>query len=649
MERAMAAQHVCINSKSPSSYNVVCNKCCSSPKFEHFDKFLAHSYAEHGPTVRRSALSIIPEDNLISARGSVSHLSAHSCLSATGDSSSLSNKTSTTDFNLSSLKRPCLLDIIELLNKCFCIWHRPTRESMPRSERLYAYQLILFKLREHLPFATFRDSRSIVRQLIQNYLRNQRLGEVDDLSVCSQKQDDNENWRLACQSPALKSKIVLDKLSFLKGSNERDVEELVPDKLCVFCNIGFQNTETLWTHMVSAHLPARKLQQASNVTLNTLATESTMDTAYSSGRRSRASRSTFDTEMDATQESCTLSEPTNLRRSRRRRRGIWQNRQRVRTKNKLLTLKRLQQRRQSMRQVKSEGDSTSVTFKPSTSCLSEYSDQFLEEFIDLYHQHPCLWNVNIPEYRSRKLRQAAYEVLQRTYCQLREVPTVTLRKVKSLIRRLRTYYSRLEQPNANPARSQIWQRLAFIDDRERQPKKRRRSRSVNTYEPLDYDCAVCARKFKQEKSLAKHKLMTHPPTECPSCRVTFKSADELVQHLLYMHDKEADCPLCKEAQSEWRSAAHLGVHFYEHRCPTCTEVFRDAGNYRRHRARCRNINRFRCNHCSFKFTNTLDFRRHTKVSHQDERPFKCDDCKISFKYLAPLTKHQRLHKRMRYF
>ncbi|XP_036232814.2 zinc finger protein 711 isoform X2 [Bactrocera oleae] len=645
MDATAATRQVCINSRPPSSYNVICNKCNSLPKFAHFVDFLDHSRAVHGPIVRRSALSIVAEDTLVSARGSISHLSAHSCASPTFTGSSLSNTISDSHFDLNTLKRQSLLDVIGLLNKCFCIWHRPSRECMPRSERLHAYQLLLLKLREHMPFVTFRDARSIVQQIIRIYLRKQRLGDADGASPKDRVDDDAVHWRVSRQLRAMKSKAVLDKLTFLRGCDDKDVEELVPDKHCAFCNIGFQNTETLWTHMVSAHLPARKQQRNSNIMADTMVSESTMDTVYSSGRRSHVSRSTFDTATDTTQQSQTVSEPTNLRRSRRRRRGIFRNRPYLRAKNKVVSLKRLRQRPQSSRHVRSDGDSVSVETKFSTSHLPDYTDQFLEEFIDLYREQTCLWQTNSPEYRNRKLRQAAYDVLHKKYCQSRNVPSVSLTKIKSLIRKLRYYYDRLQQPHADRFRSQIWRRMSFIDSC-RTPPKRKRSHSADTYKTIVYDCSECPRKFKRPAAYAKHILKTHPPTECPPCNENFNSADELVHHLLYMHRKETDCPLCKEGQNEWRSASHLNQHFFEHRCPTCAEIFRDGTNYRRHRAKCRNINRFRCKHCASKFTSTMDFRRHAMASHQEDRPFRCEDCEVSFKYLAPLAKHRRLHKRV---
>lgn len=263
----------------------------------------------------------------------------------------------------------------------------------------------------------------------------------------------------------------------------------------------------------------------------------------------------------------------------------------------------------------------------------------------MYREQTCLWQKDSPEYHNRKLRQAAYDILHKKYCQSRNVQSVSFNKIKSLIRSLRYYYDRLQQPNADRYRSQIWRRMSFIDGYRTKP-KRKRSHSSDRYKTIVYDCNECPCKFKRPTTYAKHILKMHPPTECPQCNENFNSADELVHHLLYMHRKEKDCPLCTEGQNVWHTASHLNQHFFEHRCPTCAEIFRDGTNYRRHRAKCRNLNRYHCKHCTSRFTSTMDFRRHAKASHQEDRPFRCEDCAISFKYMAPLAKHRRLHKRM---
>lgn len=39
----------------------------------------------------------------------------------------------------------------------------------------------------------------------------------------------------------------------------------------------------------------------------------------------------------------------------------------------------------------------------------------LEEFIDLYRSHPCLWQIKSKEYHDRQLRKAAYKVLMKNH------------------------------------------------------------------------------------------------------------------------------------------------------------------------------------------------------------------------------------------
>ncbi|XP_053951705.1 zinc finger protein 341-like [Anastrepha ludens] len=643
MELEATPKQVGINSIEPGAYNLVGNKRILAPQLDQFDDFLLDSYAQHGPTVGRSALSIIPDDLLTTTGDSISQLSTPSkgiSISNALTGSSLSNNASTfntNEFDLRTLKHQCLLDITDLLNKCFCIWHRPTRESVPRSERLHAYQLVLLKLRKHTPFVTFRDARSIVRQMIRSYVCKQRLGEGDNASRRSHA-DEGTNDRLEVdQLATIKSKAILNRLSFLQGCDESDVEELVPDKRCAFCNFGFHNTETLWTHMVSAHLPTRTQQSSGCITIDTVTTDSKMKRLSSSRKRThkRTSRFTFDNGTASTQQSDSGLEPSCVRRSRQKRRSTCPTGQHARGKKKV-------GQQCHRRRSKSSGEDTSVDSRVFDLYLCDYSDKFLEEFIDLYRQQECLWRRNLGTYHKRKLKEASYDVLLKKYCQSRKVSSVSINKIKLLIRRMRSYYNRLKNPNANQFRSHIWKRLSFIDQGRTTP-KRKRSRSNDTGN-TDYECSTCRRKFKIAKSYAAHMLKMHPPTECPTCREKFNNADELVHHLFFQHHKDADCPLCKEGKDIWKSSTHLKKHFFEHHCTTCTSIFRDVNNLRRHRPKCRKINRLRCRQCTSKFTSTLDFRRHAKAMHQDNQPFKCDHCETSFKCLAPWTRHRKVHK-----
>lgn len=65
-------------------------------------------------------------------------------------------------------------------------------------------------------------------------------------------------------------------------------------------------------------------------------------------------------------------------------------------------------------------------------------DPFIEEFINLYRQNPCLWNVRSQEYRDREKKRLAYKVLAKKL-QERE-PDADREAVIRKINNLRTSY-----------------------------------------------------------------------------------------------------------------------------------------------------------------------------------------------------------------
>lgn len=124
-------------------------------------------------------------------------------------------------YDLKQVKRECLLEIIELLSKCLCIWHNPTRLRTSQKERFCAYQLLLLKLRKYHPECCFKNVRSIVRQLITNYFSDHtRL-------VMDQDEDENDDERCSLEKNPIHSQTVIKKLMFLTKSDSKEEEKVL--------------------------------------------------------------------------------------------------------------------------------------------------------------------------------------------------------------------------------------------------------------------------------------------------------------------------------------------------------------------------------------------------------------------------------------
>lgn len=72
--------------------------------------------------------------------------------------------------------------------------------------------------------------------------------------------------------------------------------------------------------------------------------------------------------------------------------------------------------------------------------IMEKNERFWEEFIDIYHEHPCLWEVKSKDYANKHKRNAAYGILLEKFKQINTNATVEVLKKK--INNMRTAFRR---------------------------------------------------------------------------------------------------------------------------------------------------------------------------------------------------------------
>ncbi|XP_074646129.1 uncharacterized protein LOC141902346 isoform X2 [Tubulanus polymorphus] len=99
-----------------------------------------------------------------------------------------------------------------------------------------------------------------------------------------------------------------------------------------------------------------------------------------------------------------------------------------------------------------ECEGIDIEGQPSSSieCSTRESRYFTSSFIDLYRELECLWNLNIPECKSKTERAKAYQLL----CQRFDMDE---RDVKAKISSLRTYYSKeLAKHRRSSAKGEVY-------------------------------------------------------------------------------------------------------------------------------------------------------------------------------------------------
>lgn len=145
---------------------------------------------------------------------------------------------------------------------------------------------------------------------------------------------------------------------------------------------------------------------------------------------------------------------------------------------------------------------------------------------------------------------------------------------------------------------------------------------------VNITCDVCSRKFRTEKSLARHKKRTCLRNfKCTDCSETFMKKNALLKH----------------------SFSHLGLLPYT--CIRCRCHFRLAKLYRKHKCE---PERIHCVACLREFLSQEDFQQHKKDTgcwgnqepNQKTDEIRCLECGQKFDTSEELKKHAGAHQRV---
>ena len=199
-----------------------------------------------------------------------------------------------------------------------------------------------------------------------------------------------------------------------------------------------------------------------------------------------------------------------------------------------------------------------------------------------------------------------------------------------------------------------------------------------------YYCDLCPNKYKYQSAIRNHKARVHPTEmrKCNLCAFETPFEDKYKLHLynrhkigledlpilhcpqpgcdfttkqrvlLVSHKRRHDpskykywCNVCNQAVNNARSLArHHVMHrdgITKYKCKTCNYQATNSNTYREHQERFHdeNANGIMCGLCGESFNTIADLRRHNKLKHSDDLPFKCKTCDAGFKYYMQRRKH----------
>lgn len=190
--------------------------------------------------------------------------------------------------------------------------------------------------------------------------------------------------------------------------------------------------------------------------------------------------------------------------------------------------------------------------------------------------------------------------------------------------------------------------------RKRNPKRiQKTSSEVDTVDDNEED--ILAKKIKSEIEAENDELNEAVNNAlkdglylCTDCDKTFQTRGAYKNHKL-MHMGLYTCALCNRSlSSSWSLQQHMLTHTdgegrAKFPCDVCGKAFCDKSSVNKHvRAVHMNYKPFKCDQCDLTFSERKTMREHMRV-HTGERPFLCAHCPKSFKRVSELNHHIKGH------
>ena len=164
-----------------------------------------------------------------------------------------------------------------------------------------------------------------------------------------------------------------------------------------------------------------------------------------------------------------------------------------------------------------------------------------------------------------------------------------------------------------------------------------------------FQCDACGSTFHALEGIKFHILKSpcrHVPLLCGICGRLCKSREELLSHDTSHHSWV--CFVCSDRFCHSRAyARHVHEQHPGHkpyRCEQCHVTFNHHGWLKTHRRKHTGERPVLCPECGKTFIDTQTLRRHRLAVHRGARPFSCPLCPKAFRYQGALSLHRRQHE-----
>ncbi|CAH2100577.1 unnamed protein product [Euphydryas editha] len=164
-----------------------------------------------------------------------------------------------------------------------------------------------------------------------------------------------------------------------------------------------------------------------------------------------------------------------------------------------------------------------------------------------------------------------------------------------------------------------------------------------------FDCAMCPSSYETFKMLNQHMNKHYSNYTCPKCDKSFAIKRSLYAHQKIHQEGSFKCDLCEKVFSNstkkkhHEKAKHLGASSISN-CPYCDVPFRSYYQRNQHLIKVHNCEaQYKCNVCNKGYALKCLLMDHIKKNHLMERDFKCTECGKRFFSKRALNSHMIKH------